>query len=100
MRGEEEGRRDGERDLEVTGRERCSICGAELGSDAVTFAAGDVVLFRPCPDCEKQARQVLRGSALLGARKLKVKLEELAGSELSAALRKAVRIARVVAEED
>lgn len=79
---------------------RCSICGNELGPDAVTFAAGGVVLFRPCDDCGGKVRQVAHMGAELGAKKLKAKLGDLIPPDVRAAAMKAVRIARIVAEED
>jgi len=81
---------------------RCSICGTPLGDDAVTFTAGNVVLFRPCADCETQARQVVHAGAVLGGRKLKAKLEELVpnAKEVFAAARKALRVAQVVTEQE
>lgn len=82
---------------------RCSICSAELDDSAVTFTAGSVVVFRPCADCAKQAKEFAKMGALLGAKRLKATLEERIpdfGRVMSAA-RKAVRVAQVIsAEED
>lgn len=78
----------------------CSICGAPLGEGAVTFTAGGYVLFRPCEDCADKARSVLRGTAELGASRLKLKLQELVPPEARQAASKAVRIAKIFAEED
>ena len=81
---------------------RCSICSVELDDTAVTFTAGNVVVFRPCADCAKQAKQFAKAGALLGAKRLKATLEERIpdfGRVMDAA-RKAVRVARVIAEED
>lgn len=81
---------------------KCSICGSELGEDAVTFTAGDVLLLRPCGDCSKQVRQAVRIGSVLGARKLKATLEERVphAKEIFGIARKAMRVAQVITEEE
>jgi len=79
----------------------CSICGGPLTDDAVTFAAGGVVLFRPCVECEAHVRDAVKPVTQLGLKKLGALVERVPqAAEFMKTARKAIRIARVVAEED
>lgn len=79
---------------------RCSICGAPLREDDAAFGAGGRVLFHPCGICAGKTRELMRGVAGLLGDKVKRTVRDVVPPDIASAMSKAIRIGKVIAEED